>query len=109
MILGEDNRKAWSTLDVLVMQAYQILETERCSQCGSYVWLCQNDDPILNVKAKKQTCQATAYMKDYGEKHKDDEANGISARPVFYARDDTPLHKFRDRYYESLAESQSTD
>lgn len=103
MILGEDNRKAWSPLDVLVMQAYQIIEDERCGQCGLPRWLCKNADPRLQVRVKIDDCYASQEVKKEEERRsKDDDKSGV-AYPEFYAIDGTPLHEFRALYYEQLA------
>lgn len=108
MILGEDNRKAWSDLDVLVMQAYQIHEDERCQQCGRPRWLCHNDDRTLMVRVRTDECEATKVLKDHDESTKGDRA-GIISYPEFYDRDDAyaspgSLVKYRQGYYEQLAE-----
>src|SRR5690606_2250989 len=34
MILGADNRKAYSDMDVLLLQAYQTIQNEKCPQHG---------------------------------------------------------------------------
>lgn len=103
MILGEDNRKAWSELDVLIMQAYQIVEDERCSQCGLPRWLCHNSDPRLQVRMKQDFCYAASEAKEAEKRRKDDDEGG-SFYPEFYVvQGDTPLIDFRKSYYEDLA------
>lgn len=104
MILGADNRKRWSKLDLLVMQAYEQYESEVCQNCGMPIWLCRNTDHRLLVRVKeKPACYATAEVQKWNEKHKDQDADK-TAVPEFYTRDETPLTDFRDSYYLALAE-----
>ncbi|MBT2484855.1 MULTISPECIES: hypothetical protein [unclassified Microbacterium] len=103
MILGEDNRKPWSHLDVLIMQAYQIVKDEQCSQCGLPRWLCRNSDPRLQVKVKFDDCYASNEVKKEEKKHVNDDSKSGVAYPEFYSTDDTPLSDFRSLYYEQLA------
>lgn len=104
MILGADNRKKWSTLDVLIMQAWEILEAERCSQCGLPKWLCHNDDPLLQVRVKEDKCWVKPEIDEHEKKRADDDDfRGGVAYPEVYSRDEAPLERFRDTYYEALA------
>lgn len=103
MILGEDNRKAWSTLDVLVMQAYQIVLDEQCQQCGLPRWLCRNEDPRLQVKVKFDDCYAANEVKAAEKKHADDDTKPGVAFPEFYTTDGSQLSEYRALYYEQLA------
>lgn len=108
MILGEDNRKAWSHLDVLVMQAYQIVKDEQCSQCGLPRWLCRNEDPRLQVKLKDDDCYASQQVKEHDKNRKEGDEGG-SVYPEFYALDSTPLIEFRALYYEQLAQARAEE
>lgn len=106
MILGEDNRKAWSQLDVLVMQAYQIVEDERCGQCGLPRWLCRNEDGRLDLKIRYDDCYATNEIRKAEKDRKEDDTRGV-AYPEFVALDGTPLVEFRALYYQQLAEERA--
>ena len=108
MILGEDNRKAWSTLDVLIMQAYQTVQDERCGQCGLPRWLCHNSDPRLQVRIKQDDCYATSEVKKHDKKRKEDDEGG-SSYPEFYTLGGDNLVEFRALYYEQLASEQAED
>ncbi|WP_217182694.1 hypothetical protein [Streptomyces sp. AC495_CC817] len=109
MILGEDNRKAWSHLDVLAMQAFQIIEDERCGQCGLPRWLCKNDDPRLQVRIKVDSCYAKQELDKFEEERKKGDSGGL-AYPEFYTKpDNIPLHEFRALYYEQLAAERAED
>lgn len=97
MILGEDNRKAWSDMDVLVMLAYEAYKSEQCAQCGHPRWLCRNEDPRLQVKIKQDDCYAKQEITKYEEAHKDD-SDRAAVYPVFYTTDKAPLVEFREIY-----------
>lgn len=102
MILGEDNRKRWSDLDVLIMQAYQILEDERCGQCGLPRWICHNEDPKLQVRVLEDYCFVRAEIEQRDEDTKE-KPKGTVLYPEMYHRDNLPLHKLRESYYEQRA------
>lgn len=116
MILGADNRKPWSDLDVLVMQAYQIIEDERCGQCGMPRWLCHNADQRLMVRVKTDRCMARVEMDEFEEKRQEGKKKGEdeegAAYPEFYLRPDAEgmdLVEFRALYYEQLRAEQADD
>lgn len=50
MILGSDNRKKWSEMDVLVMAAYQRYKNEICPEHGGPLWLCFGGDTEVITK-----------------------------------------------------------
>ncbi|OJU44476.1 MAG: hypothetical protein BGN98_13915 [Microbacterium sp. 69-7] len=102
MILGEDNRKPYSQMDVLISLAYERYKNETCPEHGGPIWLCRNADPTLQVKVvDTPACYATQEVRLYEEKHKDDDEK-VSVKAEFYSRIDLPLHKYRDRYYADL-------
>jgi hypothetical protein len=104
MILGLDNRKKWSKLDVIVMQAYQGLQDERCGQCGLPRYICHNSDSRLQVRIKEDKCWVKPEISAHEKRRsKDDDFEGGTAYPEVYSRDETPLHKFREPYYAALA------
>jgi hypothetical protein len=110
MILGADSRKPYSSLDVLVMLAYEQYQKEMCSEHGGPIWLCRNPDPRLQVRVKEMPgCYAKSEVDEVRKKHKDDDEN-VAFRPEFYTRDDTPLVDFRSSYYDALsAEDDDSD
>lgn len=101
MILGLDNRKKWSELDVLIMAAYKALQSERCNQCGLYRWICQNEDPKLQVKVKEDYCFVKAEIEKHDEGVKE-KPKGTILQPEMFHLADLPLHKLRDSYHEQL-------
>lgn len=104
MILGEDNRKKWSELDVLIMLAYEGFKREQCPHCGNPRWLCGNDDPRLQVRKKVDACWVDQQVDDWRENPQNGEEDVKYIRPEMYSRDDTPLHKFREPYFEKKAQ-----
>jgi hypothetical protein len=108
MILGEDNRKAWSDLDVLVMLAYEGYKSEQCSQCGHPRWLCRNEDPRLQVKIKQDDCYAKQQITKYEESHKDD-SDKVPVYPVFYSTDNRALVEFRSVFREQEAAARAEE
>jgi len=112
MILGADNRKRWSDVDALIMQAYQIIEDERCPQHGGPRWLCGNADPRLQIRIKTDRCEAKVEIDNYEERRKKDDDKAGVAYPEFYIRpgvEGMDLVDFRALYYEQLAAEQAED
>lgn len=113
MILGSDSRKAWSDLDVLIMQAYEMYKREQCQQCFQPRWLCHNEDPKLQVRIKEDRCFIAAEIEKDKAGRKDEDQHGISLYPEPYHLDGLPLHKLRDSYRQQreaeLAEAAEDD
>jgi len=113
MILGEDNRKRWSQMDVLVMQAFQQYKDETCPEHGGPIWLCRWDpeDPRLDLKLKPaRGCYVAEEIRRHDEK-RDKDADYEPVRPEFVWRpdEDMPLVKLRKMYYEQAAREASED
>ena len=106
MILGADNREAWSREDVVLMTAYQILEDERCSKCGLFIWQCQSDDMQLDVKVREHYCFVDAELEKARERHSKskDPKKGVTFYPEPERRDGKPLNSMRAAYYNKLRE-----
>lgn len=109
MLLGADNRKKWSHLDILVMQAYQTVQDEKCSQCGYPRWICQSDDPKLQVRVNEYHCYGKQELEKYDEAHREDGQKGVSTYPEWYHLDGEPLINFRDLYYEQQAREAASE
>lgn len=103
MILGADNRKKWSEQDVLIMQAYQIWQSEKCSQHGGPVWLCDNEDSKLQVRVNEVSCYAKQELELAEESRKDDDKKGVVLVPEFYDLGGRDLVEFRDLYRQQKA------
>lgn len=103
MILGEDNRKKWSEMDVLIMLGYEQYKREHCHICNQPIWLCNNDDPRLQARKKVRACWIDQQVEDWRENPQNGEEDAKYIQPEIYSRDDTPLHEFREPYFESKA------
>ncbi len=104
MILGADNREAWSREDIVLMTAYQILQDEKCPKCGLFIWQCQSDDWQLDVKIREHYCYVEDELDKAREKHHKakDAKKGISFYPEPTRRDNKPLNSMRPAYYDKL-------
>lgn len=103
-ILGSD-QKSWNKWDILVAEAYEIVQREKCGQCGLPVWVCRSDDEHIQFKMKRDTCHAIAKKSEYEKKHqKDAENHAITIRPEPHVTDGRDLIQFREPYYKSLYE-----
>lgn len=72
-------------MDILLATAYEILEGERCSQCGLYVWICHSEDPGMQFEVLEDSCEATRAVanrsKQTGTAKKLEEKPWIKLRP----------------------------
>lgn len=59
MLFHEQPTDPWNQYDFKLLEAYQILLDETCSQCGNPVWLCHSDSPNVSFKAYETVCHAT--------------------------------------------------
>lgn len=50
-----------------MIEAYQTLLDETCSDCGNPTWLCHSEDSNLQWKPKTQTCYAAKALGEYRE------------------------------------------
>lgn len=108
MILGEDNRKAYSKMDYLVLQAYGQFKREQCASCGFPTWICRNEDGALIAKKRIVKCWVTEEVDGWRENMKDDD-DAKFVRAEVYSRDGRDLHEFRLPYYEALAAAQADE
>lgn len=109
-ILGADSRKPWNKWDRVLMEAYQTLENERCPQCGTYRWICGNEDPDIQVRVDYDFCAMKArtdQINDANRKKTNFEPNpGETMRPQPYTVSGADLVDYRDAYYKAQATRQ---
>ena len=67
MIFRMQPKKKWTNWDFALVEAFQTLEDEKCSQCGNPVWLCRSNSNKFTFKVHNETCYATKAL----EQHKD--------------------------------------
>lgn len=105
-ILGTD-RKKWNKWDILVAEAYEIVQREKCGQCGLPRWVCQNDSQDIQFKVHQDSCFAMQKKDDKESlltKNNKKIPAGTVLRPEPYATDGRDLVEFREPYYRALAE-----
>jgi hypothetical protein len=103
MILGANSRKPWDKWDRLLMAAYQILEGERCPQCGMYRWICANEDGDIRFRLEHDYCGARALVdreNDQNSRRQNyKQPHGETLRPEPYTASGADLSDFREPYY----------
>lgn len=53
----------------MLLEAYQILQDETCSQCGNPIWICQNEfSDNVGFKIKTIKCFAKAELEKHQER-----------------------------------------
>lgn len=108
MILHTQPSKKWTTHDFLLLQAYQILQDERCGQCGLPRYICHNDDPRIRVRVEEDSCAikgAVESRERMNSKNKNYVAPvGTQLQPEPYTSDGSDLVSFREPYYRAEAE-----
>jgi hypothetical protein len=120
MILGTDNRDRWSKWDILLAQAYQILEDERCPQCGLPRYICQNDDRDIDFRVETEQCAAMEKKESFEQREQEKRdkkkgrngespkaPSGVIVKPQPYTYSGVGLHTFRDSYYEREAQKRA--
>ena len=104
MLLRAQPTEPWTDYDFLLLEAYQIVEDERCPQCGYPTWLCRNEDNDIQFRVRPVTCIASEQRE---RKEKDYQGDGKSrpyglslvAEP--YTVSGAPLSGFREKFYEA--------
>ena len=113
MVYGAPVDEPWNAKDRALLEAYQILEDERCSECGNPVWLCRSDDPDITFKIEKSVCfakrsfeEATADLSGFKTAKERSEAKrkfGLIQYPVANTESGEPLPT-RRAFYERKAQ-----
>jgi hypothetical protein len=69
MLFHEQPYAEWSKFDFLLLEAYQTLKDETCSDCGSPIWICRNEfADNVGFKVKTIKCFGKAELEKYQEK-----------------------------------------
>lgn len=108
MLFHEQPNDPWTSFDFLLLEAYQMLQDETCSQCGNPVWVCRNQEAAnVGFKIKKTVCFAKAEMDRWQEQQQKNETkpkHGELPYPMAYTYDGGPMPT-RRQYYESLLDT----
>lgn len=108
IVYGKPVEAPWDKTDRALLEAYQILEDERCPECGLPTWVCRNDDNNVQFEVKKDVCYAKrAYeektadfsnVKNAKERSKMRAGFGVIEYPSPFTLDESPLPTRREYY-----------
>lgn len=59
MIYWDQPTDDWTPLDFQLLEAYQIIEDEKCPQCGNPIWLCRSDNSFVEWPVQESVCYAS--------------------------------------------------
>jgi hypothetical protein len=107
MLFHEQPTNPWNDFDFMLVEAFQILEDETCSECGNPIWVCRNDSATnVGFKIKITKCFAKAELdkwREAEEKKKKKSKPGEMPYIVAYTYDKGPMPT-RAEYYQSLSD-----
>lgn len=106
MVMGTQPRDDWDEFDFLLIEAYQILENERCEQCGLPEWICHNGDSDIRIDLDDDTCFVKREIDAENELHSKDAnykaPHGTVSRPKVSTWSKKPLDfRVREAYYKA--------
>lgn len=104
----EQPNDEWSKFDFLLLEAYQILKDETCSQCGNPIWICRNEfADNVGFKVSYSKCFAKAELDRHMEQEEKNKTKrkryGEQEYVVAYTYDGSEMPS-RMSYYKALAE-----
>lgn len=113
MLFHEQPNTDWTDFDFLLLEAYQMLQDETCSQCGNPIWICHNEEANhVGFKVKTSKCFADAELEKWREKQEKskNKKKDYGTRPyvVPYTYDDSDMPSRRS-YHESLIQSDAVE
>jgi hypothetical protein len=107
MLFHEQPTDPWTSFDFMLVEAFQILEDETCSECGNPIWVCRNSNANnLGFKIKTTKCYAKAELEKWNEKQdkrKSKLGHGEMPYIVPFTYDDGPMPS-RGSYYRELSD-----
>ncbi len=113
MLFHEQPSEEWNEFDFLLLEAYQMLQDEICTDCGNPIWICHNEEAAnVGFKVKTTKCFAKAELERWQEKEdkKKTKRKAYGERPyiVAYTYDGSEMPT-RSDYYQSLAKSDEVE
>ena len=107
MLFHEQPSDPWTQFDFMLVEALQILEDETCSECGSPIWVCRNEEAQnVGFKVKMTRCFAKAELEKWQEKQQKKKTKilpGEIPYAVSFTYDDGPMPS-RSSYYQGLSD-----
>lgn len=108
MLFREQPTDPWTDFDFMLLEAYQILQDETCSQCGNPIWICRNENASnVGFKIKKSICFAKAEMDRWTEQQERNDKKlkpGEMAYPLAYTYDGGDFPSRRE-FYQYLSDT----
>ena len=91
--------------DILVAEAYEIVQRERCGECRLPLWICHNEDNAVQFRVSVKSCVAMAEVdkkRASMTKGKKEMPAGTNLQPEPYMVDDSrQLIELREAYYKA--------
>jgi hypothetical protein len=107
MLFHEQPNTDWDSFDFLLVEAFQMLEDETCSECGNPIWICRNENADnVGFKIKITKCFAKAELDKWRESQEKKKAKpkpGEMPYIVAYTYDGSHMPSRAD-YYQSLSD-----
>lgn len=103
----------WTKFDFMLLEAYQTLKDETCSDCGNPIWVCRNEfADNVGFKIKSTKCFAKAELEKFHEKESKRESSrkkyGETEYVVAYTYDGSDLPT-RMQYFQALTEQHTAE
>jgi hypothetical protein len=103
MLFHEQPDEPWTAFDFLLVEAFQILQDETCSECGNPIWICRNEDAqSVGFKVRTSVCYAKLELEKWQEKEQKSNNKkkkyGQSPYVVPYTYDDSPFPSRKSFY-----------
>jgi hypothetical protein len=94
----------WLPIDFMIAEAYQMLQSERCPQCGLPVYICHSTDRRLRIEIREDTCEVEVEKERREEVIKTSNdgklPEGTVLRVEPYMVDGSDLVELREPYWE---------
>lgn len=111
MILHTQPSDPWIEEDFLLLEAFQILEQERCGQCGLPRYICHTSDTRVRFDIHEDTCEAKYEVERHEENLAAQEGYKAPLGTVMVPRpwmsDRSDFAELRDDYYRAEVQRES--
>ena len=105
MLFQEQPSKEWRKHDFLLLEALQIMEQERCGQCGLPRWMCHDETGNVQFSIEEDECVVKRDIDKKNEEaaEKKSKNHGISLTPSPYFVNGASWVDARDAYYKAVS------